>query len=337
MSQEQFSGATVDARTDIFSLGATLYWMCTGEKPFAGDTLTAISFKVVYTSPIPARQLNVALPAALDAVFDRCMAKNPDDRYPTGAHLAADLEAVKAGRPVAARPIPAPSVGETIAVPVTKTVAISAAPRLEKSTVRETPAPSAGLWAWARALPRRLAVPSFFRGMRAKHKIAVAVLLALVVLAGGYRLWLGDEAESPAPEAAGTSPRPRAGGRAQRPEERTRPIASATLRVVCQHNFRSASLEVFVDDERLLDTTLRGHEQNLGVIRFFQGTMETSRPIAAGRHLLRVHVSSPGDGYEDEAEIGGTFSEGGSRTLLVEFGQGSALGVVNRRLTLSWR
>ena len=102
MSPEQWTGSAVDSRSDLFSLGAVLYWMFTGEKPFAGDTVTAISFKVVQGSPIPARQLNPALPAAIDNILSRCLAKNPEGRYPTGKELAADLEAVKAGRPLAA-------------------------------------------------------------------------------------------------------------------------------------------------------------------------------------------------------------------------------------------
>lgn len=102
MSPEQWTGSAVDSRSDLFSLGAVLYWMFTGEKPFSGDTVTAISFKVVQGTPIPARQLNPALPAAIDNILSRCLAKNPEERYPTGKELAADLDAVKAGRPLAA-------------------------------------------------------------------------------------------------------------------------------------------------------------------------------------------------------------------------------------------
>lgn len=102
MSPEQFMAAPVDSRSDLFSLGAILYWLCTGEKPFPGETITAIAYKVVQTAPVPARQLNPALPDEIDVILARCLAKSPEKRYATGADLVADLEAFKTGRPVRA-------------------------------------------------------------------------------------------------------------------------------------------------------------------------------------------------------------------------------------------
>jgi serine/threonine-protein kinase len=98
MSPEQVSMSPVDARSDLFSLGGVLYWMFTGEKPFPGESLTQITFKVVFGSPLPVAFLNPKLPAALDVVLSRCLAKNPNDRYATGRELAADLELVRAGK-----------------------------------------------------------------------------------------------------------------------------------------------------------------------------------------------------------------------------------------------
>lgn len=103
MSPEQFMGLAVDRRSDIFSLGAVLYWLCTNEKPFPGETITAIAYKVVQTAPVPARQLNPALPIDIDSILSRCLAKSADDRYQTGAELVADLEAFRQGRPLSAR------------------------------------------------------------------------------------------------------------------------------------------------------------------------------------------------------------------------------------------
>ena len=114
MSPEQFSGAAVDGRSDLFSLGAVLYWMCTGERPFAGDSMTSISFKIVYGAHIPARQLQATLPGDLDTVIGRALAKSPADRYQSCGELAADLEAVQAGRAVVATPGPAAPVDATV-------------------------------------------------------------------------------------------------------------------------------------------------------------------------------------------------------------------------------
>ncbi len=98
MSPEQVSMSPVDARSDLFSLGGVLYWMFTGEKPFPGESLTQISFKVVFGSPLPVAFLNPKLPTALDVILSRCLAKNPNDRYATGRELADDLELVRAGK-----------------------------------------------------------------------------------------------------------------------------------------------------------------------------------------------------------------------------------------------
>ncbi|HKZ52119.1 MAG TPA: protein kinase, partial [Candidatus Acidoferrales bacterium] len=104
MSPEQFVGGAVDARSDIFSLGTVLYWMCTGQNPFAAETLTAVAYKVSQSMPAPPRKLNPNLPPDLDLVLARSLAKKPEMRYPSAAALAADLKALKAGRPLAGRP-----------------------------------------------------------------------------------------------------------------------------------------------------------------------------------------------------------------------------------------
>ena len=95
MAPEQFTGMAIDGRADIFSLGIILYWMATGDKPFSGDTITAVSYKIVHTEPIPPRQLNPGVPAPLEAVILRCLAKDPAARYQTGEELAAELAALR--------------------------------------------------------------------------------------------------------------------------------------------------------------------------------------------------------------------------------------------------
>lgn len=100
MSPEQFTGSAVDGRSDLFSLGAILYWMCTGELPFPGDSITAIGVKVMQLEPLSVLKLNPTLPPDIDKVMKRCLAKRPDDRYETAADLAADLEALSSGSPL---------------------------------------------------------------------------------------------------------------------------------------------------------------------------------------------------------------------------------------------
>ena len=97
MPPEQFTGAPIDGRSDLFSLGVILYWMATGEQAFPGETVTAVSYKVVHTEPVPPRKLNPAVPLGFDQIIMRCLAKAPADRYASGEDLAHDLSALRSG------------------------------------------------------------------------------------------------------------------------------------------------------------------------------------------------------------------------------------------------
>jgi len=98
MPPEQFTGAPIDGRSDLFSLGVILYWMSTGDQAFPGETITAVSYKVVHTEPVPPRKLNPAVPAALERLIQKCLSKDPLARYQTGEDLARELAAVRASR-----------------------------------------------------------------------------------------------------------------------------------------------------------------------------------------------------------------------------------------------
>lgn len=97
MPPEQFTGAPIDGRADIFSLGVVLYWMATGEQPFPGESMTSVSYKVVNTDPIPPRKLNPSIPAGLEGIILKCLAKSPDDRYQTGEALSRELGEMRSG------------------------------------------------------------------------------------------------------------------------------------------------------------------------------------------------------------------------------------------------
>jgi serine/threonine protein kinase len=108
MPPEQFTGAPIDGRSDLFSLGVILYWMATGEYAFSGETITAVSYKVVNTEPVPPRKLNPAVPSAFDQIVLKCLAKAPSDRYATGEDLAHDLSALRTGHTTAHFQAPEP-------------------------------------------------------------------------------------------------------------------------------------------------------------------------------------------------------------------------------------
>jgi serine/threonine protein kinase/N-acetylneuraminic acid mutarotase len=91
MAPEQVQGKPVDARTDIYSLGVVLYEVATGRRPFAAETPLALAMMHVNEAlPLP-RQVNPAVPEAVERIILRAMAKNPDDRFQTADEFAAAL------------------------------------------------------------------------------------------------------------------------------------------------------------------------------------------------------------------------------------------------------
>ncbi len=96
MSPEQVSGAPVDGRSDIFSLGVVLYELLTNRKPFLGDNLTAISYKIVHEDFTPPAELSIEVPPEFNAIVARAMAKDPWNRYQRGKDLALALYQLKA-------------------------------------------------------------------------------------------------------------------------------------------------------------------------------------------------------------------------------------------------
>ena len=105
LSPEQARGEHVDARSDVYSAGCLLYELLTGGPPFAGDTAVAVAYQHVREDPVPPSRLESDVPAAVDAIVLKAMAKNPANRYQTAADMRADIERALAGRPVEATPV----------------------------------------------------------------------------------------------------------------------------------------------------------------------------------------------------------------------------------------
>lgn len=107
MAPEQIKGTPVDGRTDLFALGICLYECLTRRKPFGGDSLTSISYKIVHEAFPPLHEINPQIPDGYEEVVTHCLAKDPSKRYQRGRDVAVALRAVVRGeRPVrAAEPL----------------------------------------------------------------------------------------------------------------------------------------------------------------------------------------------------------------------------------------
>jgi serine/threonine-protein kinase len=97
LSPEQARGASVDPRSDLYSLGIVLYEMLTGHVPFTGDTPVEIAMKHLSLAPEPPSELRPEVPHNLDAVVMRALAKEPDQRYGSAEEMDAELARVARG------------------------------------------------------------------------------------------------------------------------------------------------------------------------------------------------------------------------------------------------
>jgi serine/threonine-protein kinase len=355
MSPEQLTGGSVDGRSDLFSLGVILYWLLTGDKPFPGDTTTAVSFKVVYKDPILPSELNPTLGGDYDYVVLRALAKNAAQRYQRGHELADDLEDLRNGRPPRSRASAAAGPVPERTVVVERTVV---------STSTAPPPPPGGKTEPLRTSPLAVPVsPAAAAGpSRRRWLIPAAAVLLMVLLGGvGWWLWSGGESEDSgvaqeasvsAPVSAPTSkpakkdePPPWAPARGARKQQsqpapaetRTRSIATLNLRG--EHNFERGTLFVYVDDQLLKQVRISGETRARGGATVGYGRISESLTLPAGQHTITVRINAPNDGFDQTRSISGRFDAGGTRAVeisLGKLGKWVGIGDLTRELTLRW-
>jgi eukaryotic-like serine/threonine-protein kinase len=141
MSPEQVQGEKLDGRSDLFSLGSVLYTLLTGTRAFAAENVARIMHRVADDDPPAAATLVRGLPAGVDYLLARAMAKAPAHRYPDGRTMAEDFEDVLRGRAPRHRPAwtpPAPREATGDAQPALR--------NRERAPARRRPRPRSRRW-----------------------------------------------------------------------------------------------------------------------------------------------------------------------------------------------
>jgi len=190
LSPEQARGEVVDARTDLYSTGCTLYEVLTGRPPFIGDSPVAVAYQHVGELPQPPSAHNRAVDDELDRVVLKALAKSRDDRYDDAQQFLDDLLAAEAGQPVLAPAVAVATAAATAHLPTTTeaTRAVAAGGFVSRrnraqatGATTAVPAPGTG------PLPVQ---PEPRRGNRG----VVALLVTLLVVVLGLGAWLAYRA-----------------------------------------------------------------------------------------------------------------------------------------------
>jgi serine/threonine-protein kinase len=374
MSPEMCTGGTVDARTDIFSLGAMLYWMTTGEKPFPGDTISAVAFKVVYEQVVPPRQIDPAISAELESILVRCLAKNPNQRYPNAAELAKDLTALKTGSRrkaavapgVAARTMALPDLSPAVAAAKAKWnelfpgnwkylplgfVALlvvivvvglwlrSSSENPEASGHPAAAAVEATAPSSAETLPKAEAPASQREAEAATEKPRQQARQTSPAAPKREIVEESQPAAQPTPPEPAAKPAPEGAQPEPTPAETAPPPAKIQARAA----MATLAIECRHNFRQAkLEIFSGGQKIYTGelvgqsrVLARASGVLNATAPIRAGEHTLSVRVTAEREDYR--GEITGAFTEGAARTLRIEFGKGSGLAFKGRKLSLSWR
>ena len=177
MSPEQIKGNAVDGRSDIFALGVILYELVTGQKPFPGDNVTTVIYRVVNEEPIPPRQIDASIHPGLAAVITRALAKDPAERFENCREMSVALQnyhQAGGGAPTVRLPSRAPFPA------VIPANSASSTQRVMPRAANPTPVPmriSTGPVSWQQ--PQR---------KRRRYALLALVLVALIAVAG-WRAW----------------------------------------------------------------------------------------------------------------------------------------------------
>jgi serine/threonine-protein kinase len=333
---EQAKTEDLDGRADVFSLASVAYTLLTGRAAFLAPTIPGIVHRVVYEQPLPASRFVRDLPADVERVLARALAKDPVRRYPTAEAFAEDAEDILAGQP------PRHAAGNDLVVveepdsPLAELLVNApgaSGPAIPGPESEEASAVPLAAGATRSVLPARL--PRRPRRWRAAA-VAAATGLGLLLLF----LWApwrasSPSVRSPARRAEATAPAPTPSSPTVSTAPFFGPLATplpedpGRLRIDFDHPLRRGTLRVFVDDKLALEEPVTGQKRKKALVfGVHQGSSRTELEVSPGLHEVRVEVRW--DENVRAERIVGSFRAGATRRLEVN------LGRIRRDLKLEW-
>jgi serine/threonine protein kinase len=341
MAPEQLVGDGSDGRSDLFSLGVILYAMVTGHSPFHGNSATTVCYKVVNREPVPATAFDLELPRSLDPVISRAMAKDPADRYQRGAEFASDLHQLRLEFTASTTGM-AHRISNTTGTFKNLTAVSKAEPPKgrDRARYRMLKIPTRGL-VLGSALLVLLLVIIIVVPWRRPVTPSVAVPTTSATPAAGVTQ---PDPQSSTKDAKDPTPAPTATSSTTSPNHTTRvrtkshssPLAhqssaspnpnrqvlvpDSTLQLAIQHQFKDATLLVWIDDKLALTCPLHGGTQKrLVLFNGVRGIGSETLQVPAGKHVVRLRAQSSDQSISLSRAISAEFIGGADRTLQVTF------------------
>jgi serine/threonine protein kinase len=177
MSPEQVRGRELDARSDLFSFGAVLYEMATGDVPFHGESSAVICEAIMNRAPVAVVRLNHDVPAKLEDIINKALEKDSNLRYQHASEIRSDLQRLKRDTDSGRMPLPVSQAADS-------TIVISAPSRSAQHTPVSASAPAVGA---ADASSRSS------RWLSSYWKIALVIAAAIAIAGIGSLLWFSRQ------------------------------------------------------------------------------------------------------------------------------------------------
>jgi hypothetical protein len=338
MAPEQLSGTAADGRSDLFSLGVILYAMVTGHSPFQGDSATTVCFKVANRQPVPASALNMDLPRELDAVIARAMAKDPRRRFQTGAEFAAavaELHAalVPAGTNTGTRTGSLMSAG-ALNNPSDR---MANAARIIHSAVMKAPIKDLVLGAATIALLTIVGVQAKLLVFTREEGAATSAVVSAQADPSMSGTTSPPMAAAAAPAAKDSTLLASSKAAAKNPKS-LKPASHAgqevvvplsTVELTVHHQFKDATISVWVDGKLALTRQLHGGTQkHLVLFNGVRGSESETFQVPAGKHVLKLRTQTADQTIDLSKTVSADLIGGGDKTLAVTFDKHNAAMLV---------